>query len=682
MMVVDLFRALYSRKLLAVGIFFAIVGAGMTVTLLLTPTYESTMKVLITRDRIDPRVTADENRSDTWRSEFSEEEFNSEMEILQSRAVIEGVVKQLELDKQEANAPQGWLARLKTRFANSYRSLHKQTAPDATERAVTRLSEQLEVVSVKKSRIIKVTYRDNNPERAAQTLNEMYRQYGEHHLRLRQSSKAANVFHEQSEAFNQKLKEATDALKRFDERTGVSANSAQQTLQQQQYYEVQSQLDKARTEMRETEKRIAALSVQIKTQPERVESEARTKYAPALDKIKEEILALELQRTQLLQKYQPNHRLVKDVEERLAQSRELLAREEKSPPQERATVLNEIHRRLTSELLSAHADLAALREREQKLAALATQYKEKVTSFDTKSLERAALERARAVNEEAYLLYRKKAQEADIVNALNQERIVNFSLAEAPAVNRRPVSPKPLINLIALTMVGLVAAAAAVAFIEREMLFSREERLLATPGANLPAMGGGGGGLPRHQDGLLTPSDQSQRNDHQFFTGGETKLLPEKITSGAGQRHRITRALPPEQNSVKADRSTDSDKTSESDAADAEKARGKRAVTKVLPSKSDSLETRRRRGSSQSDASLFSAAGWQISPAEIDEIFSLSASPQPSPDRQRPEEEASTSPARQRATVITQLNGQSHKEETSVLDSQPDEISSLPEPKC
>ena len=65
MMVVDLFRALYSRKFLAIGIFFAIVGAGMTVTLLLAPTYQSTMKVLITRDRIDPRVTANENRSDT-----------------------------------------------------------------------------------------------------------------------------------------------------------------------------------------------------------------------------------------------------------------------------------------------------------------------------------------------------------------------------------------------------------------------------------------------------------------------------------------------------------------------------------------------------------------------------------------------------------------------------------------
>ena len=479
MNLVDLLRVLYSRRLILCGIFIAVVGAGMTVTFLLPPTYESAMKVLVARDRIDPQVTANERSSDVLRSEFTEEEFNSEIEILQSRAVIEGVVKQLGLDKEDANAAQGWLARLRTRLANLYRSLHGQTAPDATERAVTRISERLEVVSVKKSRIIKVTYRDNHPERAAQVLNELYRQYGDHHLRLRQSSKAANVFHEQSEAFNQKLKEATETLKRFDERTGVTANTAQQGLLQQQFYEVRNQLDKARTERRETEQRIAALNAQIKTQPERIESESRTKYVPALDKIKDEILALELQRTQLLQKYQPNHRLVKDVEERLAQSRELLAREEKSPPQERATVLNELHRRLTGELLSAQANLATLGEREQRLATLAGQYRVKVASFDTKSLERADLERARAINEEAYLLYRKKAQEADIVNALNRERIVNFSLAEAPGVNRRPVSPKPLINLAVLMVVGLVAAVAIIAFIERNRMFLTEANLLA-----------------------------------------------------------------------------------------------------------------------------------------------------------------------------------------------------------
>lgn len=284
-----------------------------------------------------------------------------------------------------------------------------------------RLTERLEVVSIKKSRIITVTYRESSPELAAQVLNELYRQYAEHRLRLRQNSKAANVFHEQSEVFNQKLNEATEALKRFDAQNGAAANTAQRDLLSKQFYQVQGDLDKARAEIRETEQRIVALKAQLGAQPERIESEAHTKYVSARDKIKDEILGLELQRTQLLQKYQPHHRLVKDVEERLAQARELLAREEQSPPQERTTVLNDIHRRLTNELLTAQANLTTLGKREQGLATLAAQYKAQVTKFDMKSLERTELERMRVVNEEAYLLYRKKAQEADIASALNQE---------------------------------------------------------------------------------------------------------------------------------------------------------------------------------------------------------------------------------------------------------------------
>ncbi len=391
---------------------------------------------------------------------------------------------------------------------------------------MTYLTERLEAVSIKKSRIIRVTYRNSSPERAARVLDELYRQYTEHQMRMRQNPNAANVFREQSEGFSRQLDEATETLKRFDTSNGIAANTSQRDLLLQQSYQTQSDLDKARTEIRETEQRIAALRTQLAAQPERIESESRTKYAPALDKIKDEIMALELQRTQLLQKYQPNHRLVKDVEQRLAQARGLLAREEQSPPQERTTVLNDVHRRLTNELLTAQANLTTLREREQILARLASQYKAQVARFDTKSLERTDLERARAINEEAYLLYRKKAQEADIVNALNQERVVNFSLAEAPSANHKPVSPKPLINLAVLIVVGLMAAVAIVAFLERNRLISSEARLLAAIRAGLLPLAEGSGALSLPAAMLLLSNNQALRNGRLLSTGGGDAQSP------------------------------------------------------------------------------------------------------------------------------------------------------------
>jgi len=610
MTIFDLLGALYSRRRLVFGILFAIVGAGMIVTFLVQPTYQSTMKILVTRDRIDPQVTPAERNSEIFRGEITEDELNSEMEILQSSAVIEAIVRQLGIDKQYAEASRGWFASMRTRLSNLYRSFHKQAPPDATERAVSDLYERLEVVSIKKSRVIKVVYRDSDPERAVRILNELYRQYAEHHLRMQQNSKAANVFHQQSEAFSQKLREATGTLKRFDERNGVSANTSQRELVLKQFYEVQDQLDKARTEIRETGERIAALKTQLASQPERIESESRTKYVSARDKIKDEILTLELQRTQLRQKYQPNSRLVKDVEERLAQTRELLAREEQSPPREQTTVLNEVHRRLTGELLAAQANLTTLRERERSLTSLDGRYKARVSRFDARSLERTDLERTRTVNEEAYLLYRKKAQEADIVNALNREQIVNFSLAEPPSANHKPVSPRPLINFAVLMVVGLIASVATVAAVERNRLLPGALNLLTRAGS-VPMDGGAG---------VLTLSgDQSQRNDRQFPASlGRIGVREERVTKPFApepgvREERITKAFAPKSSTSLARQQTH---YSQGDPiGDRPEAWRVEAVVDYLYSIYDLP-------SGRLSQVLRDTAGWEVSPAEIDEMLS------------------------------------------------------------
>ena len=631
----DLLRVLLSRKRLLFGIFFTVVGTGMIVTFLLPPTYESAMRILVARDRTDPQVSPSEKSSDLSRSEFTDEEFNSEMEILRSHTVLEGVVRQLGLDQE----PPGRLQRLKDGLTNLYRSFHGQTAPSPTERAETWLSERLEVFSIKKSRIIMVTHRNPNPERAARVLDELYRQFAEHHLRLRQNSKAANVFREQSEVFNRRLNESTEALKHFDAQNSAAASASQRDLLAKQYYEVKSGLDKTRTEIRETEQRLTALNTQLNAQPERIESEARTKYVSARDKIKDEILALELQHTQLLQKYQPNHRLVKEVEERLAQARKLLASEEQSPPEERTTVLNDVHRRLTNELLTGQANLTSLREREQSMAALANQYRGLIARFDMKSLERADLERVRTVNEEAYLLYHKKAQEADIVNALNQERIVNFSLADAPSADHKPVSPRPLINLAILVVVGLMAGVAIVTFLERNNLLSGEARLIAAIRAGSFPMAEGNPALSLRQAMLVARNDQLQGIEHKLLAGGDPKLLTSRDEAQA--RRRRTRPFRDDE------KVADEDLPSKPDSSDAlqQKLSAKNDPVQnnspeawQVEAAADYLHRVYRLSPEKLSDFLRKTAGWEVSPAEIARLLSNGVSPQPSRDGRRRKE--------------------------------------------
>jgi uncharacterized protein involved in exopolysaccharide biosynthesis len=478
----DLWRILPRRAVLFLTVFAVIVGVGMLITLLMPPTYQSTMKILVTRNRLDPQVSASDKTGDASRGELTEEDFNSELEILQSRAVLEATVKQFELEQlNQARDGEEESTSLRSRLGSWYRKLHRQTAATELEKAVTELASRLEVVSVKKSHIVQVNYQDSSPERAARILQVLYQKYAEHHLRLNQNEEAARVFRTQSDDFNGKLREATDALKQFDVANGLTGSPAQRDLLLQQSYQVQAQLNDARTALHETEERIATLKAQLATTPERIESEIVTKYASSRDHIKDEVLRLEMESAQLRQKYQPNHRLVKEAEDRLAQARKLLAREEQASPQESKTIVNEVHRRLINDLLAAQGNLAALKQREQSLATLAQQYQAKIARFDAKSLERADLERARAVAEEAFLLYHKKAQEAEISNVMNQAKIANINLAQPASVNHKPVSPKLLINLVVLLVIGLLAGLAAVLFVERENLVRPQLALVPIP---------------------------------------------------------------------------------------------------------------------------------------------------------------------------------------------------------
>ena len=444
-----------AHKWLALALLLSVVVTGMILTLLTPPTYESSIKVLVARERVDPRISPGAASGDLPRPEIGEEEFNSELEIIRSREVIEAVVKELSLGK-EPEKPKGRLEPVR----QLYRKLLQLRDTTTLERAVSQVGANLEAVSVRKSRIIIVTYRDHDPDRAAAVLNTLYQKYAEHHLSLHGTMQAANVFQQEASGFREKLDRATDALKQFDTKNGLVEANTQKDILLRQYYEMENLGNAAQIERFELEQRLTSLKAQLIAQPEKIETGTVTRYVNALDKMKEEVLTMELQRTQLLQKYKAGARFVRELEQRITQAKTALEREEKNPPQEHSVALNEIHRRLQNDVLSTESSLATAREREKRMAALETQYKARLLELDRNTFAKAELERTRTINEEAYLLYQKKAQEAEITKSLNQQKVVNVNLAEAAQRASIPVSPKPFVNLAVLMLVGILAALA------------------------------------------------------------------------------------------------------------------------------------------------------------------------------------------------------------------------------
>lgn len=486
---------IFRHKLLMLGFVVFVVAAGMFATFLITPKYEATMSLLVTRGRIDPQVTASDKSAEITQSTISDEEFNSELELLKSVEVVRGAAKEIDLVNDQKPSMASRYAETRADLKSKIYGLMSDrpavtpnvASSDAgydfeLEKVASRVIDNLSAVPVKNSRVIKVTYTDTDPIRAKKTLEAIYRNFVALHVELNGRPKAMQVFNDQSDKFSEQLNSSTQDLKSFDSKNGVVGAdiSTQQQLLQKQLSDIQTQADAARTEIGETIQKIAVLKEKIEQEPRQIQTGSVSRYVGAADKLKDELLQLEQQRTQLLQKYQPNSKFVRDNQERLEQVKRSLAAELANPPQEKTYALNDLRRRLESELADAQTKLAALKERERSLSTQVAKLTAEVGFLNSKSIERTGLERKRNINEEAYLLYEKKARENEINQALNKEQILNFDVVDAPRTDGEQKNPKPLLNLLVLIGVGSMAAFAAAIGYDRLTAVDPDNRLIRT----------------------------------------------------------------------------------------------------------------------------------------------------------------------------------------------------------
>ncbi len=280
---------------------------------------------------------------------------------------------------------------------------------------------------------------------------------------------AGEVFSEQTDKYNQKLSQSTNALKNFDEKNGVTGAEAsvQRELLLKQLYDAQAGANAARTEIGENEKKIVDLKEKIEAQPVQIQTGSVQKYVAAVDQMKSELVKLEQERTQLLQKYQANSRFVRDNQEKINQLRKAIKEETDNPPQERSFALNDLRRRLESDLYNAQTSLATLRQRETEMRNQAEKLRVQVEFLNSKSIERTNLERSRNINEEAYLLYQKKTRENEITQVLNKEQVVNFGIVDQPRTDGEQKNPKLFLNLLVLLSIGATAGFAGAIILEK-----------------------------------------------------------------------------------------------------------------------------------------------------------------------------------------------------------------------
>src|SRR6266702_4220327 len=151
--------ALFRRKSLVLFTFLVVIIGTVIVTLLLPNRYESRMKILVKNQRVDVAITPEATigtNTPTVDNEVSENQINSEIELLTSKDLLTQVVKETGL----ANNETGWFALAPVEAVR-------------VETAVNRLAKDLSITPVRKANIITVIYSSNSAPLSAAVLKKL-----------------------------------------------------------------------------------------------------------------------------------------------------------------------------------------------------------------------------------------------------------------------------------------------------------------------------------------------------------------------------------------------------------------------------------------------------------------------------------------------------------------------------
>ncbi len=382
------------------------------------------MKVLVRRGRVDPVVTSTPSQAEFEREGVSEEELNSEVELLRDDEILRTVVQHAGMISEGHS----W-----------FWSIFGDNEPKQLSRAVRRINKRLTVEPVRKATLITVSYKCSDPIQAANVLRSLAGAYIQRHEQLRRPSGEFKFFDQQVVQSRSALEEAELQLMRFGADQGVTSAALERDMALQKLSEADADARQTQVAIAATSERVRILERKLISLPERITTQIRDSDNPQLmEKMKARLLELQLNRTQLLAKYAPSYRPVQEIDKQIAETKASIAAEYTAPIRERTSDQDPDHEWAKAELLKTQVELNAMSAHATAENDLMAHYRQVASQLGDRAIEQEQLLHDLKATEEKYLLYLNKREEARIGDALDQGGILNVAIAEQPTVPALP----------------------------------------------------------------------------------------------------------------------------------------------------------------------------------------------------------------------------------------------------
>jgi uncharacterized protein involved in exopolysaccharide biosynthesis len=445
----DILMPLFRRRRLVILSFCGVFLGAILASVILSNQYKAQMEILINRDRMDPVVTPEQfSQTAPTAPALTEQEINSEVELLQSEDLLKKVVLANNLEDKEKNSI--WT-----------RLMPKQDDDFYVSKAVEHLAKKLKVEAVTKTNMIEVSYQSHDPQLSYGVLNTLAAGYLEKHVAVHRPVGAYDFFAKETDKYQKALQESEARLASFGREEGVAAPDVVRTDLAQQVANSIAALQQAQQAISADEQRIRDEETQLEVTSARSATMQASNAADLLlQQLQANLLAAQLKRTQLVMKYDPSYPLVKEADQEIAETQAAIAEAQKTQYLNQTTDRDPTYEFLKEDVAKTKADLASQKATAAALSHSIDSMKLQLVDLDQKSVKQSDLIRETKVNEANYLLYISKREQEKTSDALDQKRIANVVIAVPPSVPVLPAYSAMLVLLIGLLLALFVSLGA------------------------------------------------------------------------------------------------------------------------------------------------------------------------------------------------------------------------------
>ncbi|HUI40778.1 MAG TPA: hypothetical protein VL523_02300 [Terriglobia bacterium] len=444
------------RRLIRKAFLWALLG-GVLAVMLFGIQYESDSEIAVRPwARTAAAITPDQSPRPMVPGDNNgvEEAINSEIEILTADDILQHVVVTCGLQYGGKH----WYTPYKLDVYRAIPGYWDTLIPNA----ISKLNGDLEIDEVKTSNMLTIAYTAKDATQAACVTRALMNFYMAKHTATWRPAKIFDFFSEQADDYRKRLYSDEQKLLDFAREQDAADAQAQLGIDVNQEGQFLASLRTVRAGMAANRAQVQSGEEQLKSLPARVDqTQSVSDNYQLMAQLKSSLVNLELQRTSLLVKYDPNYPLVKAVDTQIAQAQQAIADQQAQPVRDNNTGPNPVVMYLQQAGAQDKVLLAGQQDQANILTGIVKQYHDEALAADQKMIAQNDLQREINAMQGNYVLYLSKREEARINDMLDARQVDNVTVMKSPTIPVIPIFDPRVLLLLAVILAAIIAVALA-----------------------------------------------------------------------------------------------------------------------------------------------------------------------------------------------------------------------------